>query len=89
MLVGARDNADGRVVVLVVHLGRVVVQLLAGLPHGQRRELAGFVLYQNVGEQWLAAEEHIGVVAVAARGDAHVAAHEHHPAPSALPSVIS
>ena len=62
VLVGAEDDADGRVVPLVVNLSGIVVQVHVQLPCCLRGEFGSLQFYQHIGFQYLVVEDHIHIV---------------------------
>ena len=76
-LVGTENNADGRIVILVVDLVGIIVQVHIKLPNRLRHELCGFQLDQHIGTQDFVVEHHVHIVVVICKGHTLLSADEH------------
>ena len=77
VLIGAEDDADGRIVFRVVDLRSIIIQIHIDLPGSFWREFGGFQLDQHIGVQNLVVEHHVHIVVGVIHSDPLLRADKH------------
>lgn len=77
VLIGAEDDADGRIVFRVVDLRSIIIRIHIDLPGSFGREFGGFQLDQHIGVQNLVVEHHVHIVVGVIHSDPLLRADKH------------